>query len=85
LASSRFAGADDVDELVEIRQGDEVTFQNSGALLGLLELEARAAQDDFAAVLDVALDDFLEIERLGAAMIDGQRVDAEEVSSCVCL
>jgi hypothetical protein len=35
-----------VDELVEVREGDEVAFEQLGALLGLAQLEARAAQDD---------------------------------------
>ena len=39
--------------------------------------KARAANDDFAPVLDVAVDQLLETERLGPAMIDGQRVDRE--------
>ena len=54
-----------------------ITFEQLGAFLGLLQFKARAAQNDFAAMLDVALDDFLEIERLRPAMINRQRIDAE--------
>ena len=56
-ASSRLRGAaDDADELVEVGERDEVAFEHFGAFLGLAQFEARAAQDDFAAMLDVALD-----------------------------
>ena len=46
--------ADDADELVEIRQRDEITFERFGALLGFAQFKARPAQDDFAAMLDVS-------------------------------
>ena len=36
-------------------------------------------------MLDVAVDELLEAERLGPAVIDGQRIDGETVSSAVCL
>ena len=49
--------ADDADEFIEVRQRDEVAFERLGALLGLAQFKARAAQDDFAAMLDVAGDE----------------------------
>ena len=45
--------ADDADEFIEIRQRDEITFQRFGAILGLAQFEARPAEDDFAAMLDI--------------------------------
>ena len=66
-----------MDEFVEVRQRENVAFQQFGALLGLLQFKARAAQNHFAAMLDVALDDFLEIERLRLALMNRERVDAE--------
>ncbi len=69
--------ADDADEFIEIGQGDEVAFQSFGALLGLAQVEAGAADDDFAPMVDVAIDQLLETEGLGASVIDGQGVDGE--------
>ena len=46
--------ANDANEFVEVRQRDEITFQRLGALLGLAQFEARAAQNDFATMLDVS-------------------------------
>ena len=46
--------ADDADEFIEIRQRDEITFERLGALFGFAQFEARPAQDDFAAMLDVS-------------------------------
>ncbi len=45
--------ADDADEFVEIRQRDEIAFERLRAVLGLAQLEARPAQHDLAAMLDV--------------------------------
>ena len=70
-----FAAADDADEFVEVRQRAEVAFEDFRAFLGLLQLKPRAAQNDFAPVLDVAIDEFLQPERLGPAMINRQHVD----------
>ena len=74
---ARLAGADDVNEIVQVGQGNQVPLQQLGALLGLAQFEPRAAQDHLAAMLNVTLDDLLEIQGLGPAMIDGQRIDAE--------
>ena len=41
------------------------------------DLDADAVVDHLAAVLDVTVDQLLEVERLGPAVIDGQRVDTE--------
>ena len=66
-----------MDEFVEVRQRDKITFQQLGAFLGLAQFKTRAAQNHFAAMLDIALDDLLEVERLRPAMVDRQRIDAE--------
>ena len=47
--------ADDANEFIEIRQRDEITFERFRALLGFAQFEARAAQNHFAAMLDVSL------------------------------
>ena len=70
--------ADDADELVEVGQRDEIAFERLGALLGLPQFEARAAQDHFAAMLDVAVDELLESEQLRAAVVDGELLTAKE-------
>ena len=69
--------ADDTDELVEVGQGAEVALERLGAGLGLGQFEARAAQDDFAAMLNVGIDHLFEVHRLRPAVVDRQRVDAE--------
>src|ERR1035438_4267008 len=74
---ARLGFADDGDEFVEIRQRNQITFEQLGAFLGLLQFKARSAQNYLASVLDVALDDFLEGERLRLAVVNRKRVDAE--------
>ena len=69
--------ADDLDHLVQVRERDEVAFQRLGAALGLPQVEAGAAQHNLAAMLDVAVNQLLEIERLGPAGVDGQLADGE--------
>ena len=69
--------ANDANEFVEVGERDEITFEHFGALLGLAQFEARAAQDDFAAMLDVARDRFLERKQFRPAMIDREHVDRE--------
>ena len=71
------AAADDVDELVEVRERDEVAFEQFGAFLSLAQLETRAAQDDLAAMVNVGGDELLEVQRLGLAVVNGKGVDAE--------
>src|ERR1017187_2015333 len=74
---ARLAAADDFDEIVEVRQRDKITVEQFGAFLGLLQLEPRPAQHDLAAVLDVAIDEFLQSERLGPAVVNRQHVDGK--------
>ena len=71
------AGPDDVDELVQIGEGDEITLEQFGALLGFAKFKTGATQDDLTAMFNVALNHFLEVKRLGLAVIDRQRIHAE--------
>jgi len=75
-------GADDPHEVVKIVEGDLVAFQEVGAVLGLAEAELRAARDDLAAVLDVALDELLDVHLLGPLLVEGQQDDAEGRFEC---
>ena len=70
-------GADDFDEVVEVIEGDDVAFEDVGAVLGLAEAELGAAGDDVAAVLDVALDEFLDVHLLRPLLVEGEQGDAE--------
>ena len=58
--------ANDADEFIEIRQRDEITFERLRAFLGFAQFEARPAQNDFAAMLDVSLVRFLERQAVSA-------------------
>ena len=69
--------ADDADELVEVRQRDEITFERFGALLGLAQFVTGPAQNDFAPMIDVSLVRLLERKQLRPAMIDREHVDRE--------
>src|SRR5688572_15039728 len=66
--------ANDADEIVEVREREQIALENFRSFLRLLQLIASAAQDYFAAMLDVALNHFLEIQDLWAAVIDCQHV-----------
>ena len=68
---------DDLDEVINVREGDEVAFEFLGFDFGLVEEEAGAAEDDLAAVLDVAIDRFFERKELWLAAVDRQHVHAE--------
>ena len=72
-----FRAADDADEFVQVGQGDEEGFKFFGAHFGFGQEMAGAAQDDFAAVLDVAGDGLFERKQLRLAMVDGQHGDGE--------
>ena len=69
--------ADDPDEIVEIRERDEIAFELLRFDLRLPEQKARAAQDDLAPMLDVAGHRVLQRQKLGLAVIDREHVDAE--------
>ena len=69
--------ANDADEFIEVRQRDEITFERFGALLRLAQFETRAAQNHFAAMLDVSGVRLLEGEQLRPAVIDREHDDRE--------
>ena len=71
------AGADDADDLVEVADGDQQTFQDVGPLLGFVKLEARPADDDFLLVRDVVTQHVAQAEGLGHPVREGQHVDPE--------
>src|SRR6266481_5373074 len=70
--------ANDAQKFVEIRQRNEITFQRFCALFRLAQFETRAAQDDFAAMLDISGVCFLEWEQLGSAVVIASIVTANE-------
>ena len=72
-----FRSADDADKLVEIGQCDEEGLEFFRADFGFAEKVGGAAEDDFAAVLDVAEDGFLERKELRLPVVDGQHRDGE--------
>ena len=69
--------ADNLDEVVEVVEGDFVALEYVGAVFGLAQQEARAARDDFAAVLDIAFEHFLDVHLLGLALVEGKQDYAE--------
>ena len=71
------AVADDLDEIIEAAEGEEEGFKLFSLHLGFSEQELRAADDDLAAVLDVAADGILDAENTRAVAVDGEHVDAE--------
>jgi hypothetical protein len=68
-----------------IGEGDEVAFEGFGALLRLAQLEAGAADDDFAPMLDVAVDERLEREFWDGRDRWRASLTAKLLSSAVCL
>ena len=73
------AGADDADDLVNVVLSDQQTLQQMGALLGLLQVEAGAADDDLFLELEILVDDVPQGEDLGLALVfhKGQHIDGE--------
>ena len=65
---SVFGGANDADNVVEVVEGDCVAFEDVGTLFCFSELKLGAAVDDFAAVLDIALEHFFDVQLLGASL-----------------
>ena len=68
---------DDLHEVVEVIERDDVALEDVGPVLGLAQAEARAARDDIAAVLDVALDQLLDVHLLRPLAVEGEKRDAE--------
>src|SRR5262249_11176659 len=74
---ARAGTADDADEFVEIAQSAKVAFEDFGAFFGSAQFETGAAQNHFAPVLDISLDQFFEVKRFRFAVIDSQGVDGK--------
>ena len=70
--------ADDVDNLVDVVLGDEQTQHDVEALLGLAQLEARAAHHHVVAVVDEVLDQVAQVEQLRAAVDQRDVVHRED-------
>ena len=70
-------GADVGDYLVDDIDSLEQTFQDVGTLLGLVEIELRAAHHYLVTEIDEVRDDFLEGKGAGTALDQGDVVDGE--------
>ena len=70
-------GADDRDDLVDVVERDDVALQDMRALLGFLQLVARAAHDDVLLVEDVVMQHLLERHDARDAVDERQHDDAE--------
>ena len=68
---------DELDDLVDVVEGDLQAEQDVLAGPGLLQLEAGAAGDHVAPVGDEALQHLLEVEDARLAAVDGEQHDAE--------
>ncbi len=69
--------ADDVDEFVDIGDGDGQADQDVAAIARLAQFELGPPDHDLFAELNEDLDQLLEAHLLGAAPVQGQHVDAE--------
>ena len=69
------------DDEVDVGDRHAQAFDDLALGLGLAQLEAGAARDDVAAVLDEAAERLLEVEDGGAAVDDGEVDDAEATSA----
>ena len=70
-------GPDELDDGVEVVQGDGQALQDVGPGFGLLQVEPRPAPDDVLAVGDEVFHDVDQAERLGLLVDDGQHDDPE--------
>ena len=71
------AGADRRDHLVEMVERLEDAFEDVGALLGLAQVVAGAADDDRLAVVEEVVEQLLERHHLRLVVDDRQQDDAE--------
>src|SRR5207248_5880804 len=67
------------DDLVDVRQRDRESFQDVAAVPRFGQLEARAPDDDFAAVLEKEFEELLEIQEPRLAVDQRDHVHAETV------
>ena len=76
-ASASCGRADDLDDLVEVIERDQQAEHDVIALLGLAQVEARAARDDVDLVVDVVAHHLGEVQRARHAVDQRQHDDAE--------
>ena len=69
--------ADELDNLVEVVERNQQTFQDVGALLGFGQLVFGAANDDFGAMLDKIMNELLQVQRHRAAFDEAHVIDTE--------
>ncbi|VTR65876.1 putative Val start codon [Desulfosarcina cetonica] len=72
-----FGSADQLDDGVQVVQGDLETFQDVGPGLGLVQVEARPSDNDLLAVQNKMLKDLLQAQYLGPVPHHGQEDHAE--------
>ena len=76
-ASTVGAEPDELDDRVEMVEGDRQAFQDVGPGLGLLQIEPRPPPDDVLAVADEIFHDVDQAEGAGLLVDDRQHDDAE--------
>ena len=69
--------ADDVDDLVDVVDGDEKALEDVDPLLGLVEVVLGPARDDVDLVVDVVVQDLAEAQRARHSVDEGEVDDAE--------
>ena len=68
---------DDLDDLVDVVDGDLEAFEDVLPRLRRLEVELGPPDDDLVPVLDVPLQQLLQVHHLGRALVEGEHDDAE--------
>ena len=74
-------GADDLDDEVEVREREREAAQEVGALLGLLQVELRAPDDDRLAVVDEVPEQVLERQDARLVLDDREEDDPERATA----
>ena len=74
---TRAGGADDADDIVEVADREEQTFQNVDARFDFRELKTGSAGDDFKAVVDVTLENLKQVQGSRAVHVDDEHVAAD--------
>ena len=73
--------ADDVDDLVDVGDGDGQTDQDVAAVAGLGQFELGAADHHLLAEVDEGVEHLAQAHLLGPAVVQRQHVDAERASA----
>ena len=72
------------DDLVDVIQGDEQTFEYVAAGLGLVEVVLRAPRHHVALMVEVVADDLVQRERARLAVHQRDHDGAKVSCNCVC-